>query len=127
VTAFFRNLKKTCTTSSAMSDAAASPSDRRQHARTQLTIGAAGALLSIFAHLFLPKSPTQSFLESVSNLQGNGSQFAWMHFVLSYFMQVVVFVGMLLFAFYLRGPRARIFALIAGGAIPELFIFHWLK
>ena len=42
-------------------------------------------------------------------------------------MQVVVFLGLVFLAVYRRGPRAWIFALFAGGAIPELFIFHWLK
>ena len=102
------------------------PTDR-QPPSIQLTVAALGALLSVIAHFVLPKSPGQAFFESVSGLQGNGPQFAWMHFLASYYTKVALFFLALLAAAYLRGPRAWIFAFIAGAAIPELFIFHWLK
>jgi hypothetical protein len=38
-----------------------------------------------------------------------------------------VFLGMVLFAVYRRGPRGWIFALVAGGLVPELLVFHWMK
>jgi len=50
-----------------------------------------------------------------------------MHFLQSYFMYVVVFVAMVLFAADRRGPRGWIFAFIAGGMIPEWLVFHWMK
>jgi len=110
-----------------MTQPAQAPTDRRRHLSNQLTIAAVGMVLSVIAHFTLPKSPGQSFFESLSHLQGNGPQFVWMHFVVSYYMQVAVFLGMVLFAVYSRGPRAWIFAFLSGGAVPELFIFHWLK
>lgn len=103
------------------------PADRQRHLSTQLTLAALGALLSVVVHFTLPKSPGQSFFESVSHLQGHGWPFAWMHFVVSYYMQLAVFLGMVLFAVYRRGPRAWVFAFFSGGAVPELLIFHWLK
>jgi hypothetical protein len=93
----------------------------------QLTVAALGALLSVIAHYFLPKSPGQSFFESVSALQVNGSQFAWMYFIVNYFMKVALLCIAVLAAAYLRGPRAWIFAFLSGAAVPELFIFQWLK
>ena len=50
-----------------------------------------------------------------------------MHFLASYYVKVVLFFIAVLAAAYLRGPRAWIFAFISGAAVPELFIFHWLK
>jgi hypothetical protein len=110
-----------------MTQPAPAPTDHRRHLSGQLTIAAVGAFLSVIAHFALPKSPGQYFFQSVSNLQGNGWQFAWMHFVVSYYMQVAVFLVMILFAVYRRGPRAWIFAFLSGGAVPELAIFRWLK
>jgi hypothetical protein len=109
-----------------MAQPAQAPTNR-QPLSIQLTIAALGALLSVIAHFVLPKSSGQSFFESVSTLQGNGPQFAWMHFLASYYMKVVIFFVAVLAAAYVRGPRAWIFAFIAGAAVPELFIFHWLK
>ena len=82
--------------------------------------------MGIVAHFVMPKSPTQSFVESVPNLHGNGWPYAWMHFVNSYPMHVVVFAVMVGFAVYRRGPLSWIFALVAGLALPDLFLFHWL-
>ena len=110
-----------------MTQPAQAPTDRRRHLSLQLIISAVGILLSVIVHFALPKSPGQSFFESLSHLRGNGPQFIWMRFILSYYMQVIVFLGMVLFAVHSRGPRAWIFAFLSGGAVPELFIFHWLK
>jgi hypothetical protein len=116
-----------CAITFAVNQPAPAPTDRRRHLLTQLIVAAVGTLLSVVVHYTLPGSPGQSFFQSVSHLQGNGSQFAWMHFVVSYYTQVAVFLVMVLFAVYRRGPRAWIFAFLSGGAVPELFIFHWLK
>lgn len=109
-----------------MAQSALAITDSRRHFAMQLTAAAVGAFLSVIAHFALPKSPGQSFFQSVSNLQGNGWQFTWMHFVGSYYMQIVVFFIMVLFAVYGRSLRARIFAFLSGGAVPVL-LFHWLK
>jgi hypothetical protein len=110
-----------------MTPVAEAPTGHRRHLSNQLIIAAVGMVLSVIVHFTLPKSPGQSFFESLSHLQGNGSQFVWMHFVMSYYTRVAVFLGMVLFAIYSRGPRAWIFAFLSGGVVPELFIFHWLK
>jgi hypothetical protein len=119
--------KLRCAITFAMTQPAQAPTDRQRHLSNQLIIAAVGMVLSVIVHFTLPKSPGQSFFESLSHLQGNGPQFVWMHFIVSYYMQVAVFLGMVLFAVYSRGPRAWIFAFLSGGAVPELFIFHWLK
>lgn len=116
-----------CAITLAMSQPATAPTDRRRPLSVQLTIAVVGALMALIAHFALPKSPGQSFFHLVSNLQGNGWQFAWMHFVASYYTQVTVFLVMVLFAVYRRGPRAWIFAFLSGSAVPDLFIFHFLR
>jgi len=109
-----------------MAEPTQAPTDRQPLSR-QLAIAALGATLSVIAHFVLSKSPGQSFFESVSTLQGNGPQFVWMHFLASYYAEVALFFIAVLAAAYLRGPRAWIFAFISGAAVPELFVFHWLK
>jgi hypothetical protein len=96
-------------------------STERRRLLTQLSIAGVGVLLSIVLHFVVPFSSARSLP------QGDGWQFVWMHFVQSYFMEVVVFLGMVLFAIYRRGPRGWIFALVAGGLVPELLVFHWMK
>ena len=89
----------------------------RRQALTQLSIAGVGALLSVVLHFVVPLSPAQPLP------QGD----AWAHFVQSYFMNVVVFVAMVLFATYRRRPFGWLFAFVAGGMVPELLVFHWMK
>ena len=96
-------------------------SNERLRLLTQLPIAGVGVLLSVVLHFVVPFSSARSVP------QGEGWQFVWMHCVQSYFMEVVVFVGMVLLAIYRRGPRGWIFALVAGGMVPELLVFHWMK
>jgi hypothetical protein len=92
-------------------------SAQRRHVLTQLSIAAVGVLLAVVIHFVVPSSSARPLP------QGD----VWMHFVHSYFMDVIVFLGMVLFAIYRRGPRGWIFALVAGGMVPELLLFHWIK
>jgi hypothetical protein len=110
-----------------MLQASPAPTELRRHLSNRLIIAAVGAVLSVIVHFVVPKPPGQSFSELSSNLQGSGFALAWAHFVLSYYAQVIVFLGIVLLAVYRRGLPAWIFAFVAGGAVPELFIFHWLK
>ena len=93
----------------------------RQQMLTLLFVAGVGALLSIVLRSVVPSSPAQP------PPQGDGLQFVWMHFVQSYFMGVVVFLAMVLFASYRRGRFGWIFAFAAGGMAPNLLFFHWMK